>query len=56
MDGSPATSRGRETGSSGWPAGDGRQRRFYELFARGGSAAELFDHPTAGASVEVSPE
>lgn len=40
-------------GSSGWPARDG-ERRFYELFARGASAAELFGRPTAGASVQVS--
>jgi S-adenosylmethionine hydrolase len=39
-------------GSSGWstPSGD---LRFFELLLRGGSAAERFGHPGAGASVEV---
>ncbi len=40
-------------GSSGWRTRAGRERRFYELFARGGSAAELFGQPTAGAAIEV---
>ena len=43
-------------GSSGWRTADGEERRFYELFARGGSAAELFEHPAAGAAVDVSRE
>lgn len=41
-------------GSSGWRTRDGDDRRFYELFARGGSAADLFGGPTAGATVDVS--
>jgi hypothetical protein len=35
-------------GSSGW-----RGRAAYELFARGGNAAELFGYPPSGARVEV---
>jgi len=38
-------------GSSGWPLASGEDRRFYELLLRGGSAAELFGHPAAGARV-----
>ncbi len=41
-------------GSSGWPRGDGGGDRVsYELFARGGNAAELFGHPPSGTPVEV---
>ena len=36
-------------GSSGWHG-----RAAYELFARGASAADLFDHPRAGTPVEVT--
>ncbi|HLL69709.1 MAG TPA: hypothetical protein VK453_28945 [Micromonosporaceae bacterium] len=42
-------------GSSGWPRGHGGHRACYELFARGGSAAELFGNPAAGTPVEVVP-
>ena len=38
-------------GSSGWPLASGEDRRFYELLLRGGSAADLFGHPAAGARV-----
>lgn len=41
-------------GSSGWRTRAGEDRQFYELFARGGSAAELFGSPGAGATVDVS--
>ncbi|MDP9393535.1 MAG: SAM-dependent chlorinase/fluorinase [Actinomycetota bacterium] len=40
-------------GSSGWPTADGGRRTCFELFTRGGSAAELFGHPPAGALVTV---
>lgn len=43
-------------GSSGWPRGDGTGDRVsYELFARGGNAAELFGFPPSGTPVQVSP-
>ena len=38
-------------GSSGWPLASGGERCFYELLLRGGSAAELFGSPAAGARV-----
>jgi len=40
-------------GSSGWATRTGDERRWYELLARGGSAAELFGFPAPGAPVEV---
>jgi hypothetical protein len=40
-------------GSSGWPLPSGGERRFYELLLRGGSAAELFGGPGAGARVRL---
>lgn len=40
-------------GSSGWALPDGTPRRWYELLARGGSAAETFGFPSAGSPVEV---
>jgi hypothetical protein len=41
-------------GSSGWPRGDGAGDRVsYELFARGGNAAELFGNPAAGTPIEI---
>jgi hypothetical protein len=40
-------------GSSGWTTRDGGQRRWCELLARGGSAAELFGFPAPGTAVEV---
>ena len=42
-------------GSSGWPRRRAAPRRFFELFLRGGSAAERFGHPRAGTTVEVRP-
>jgi hypothetical protein len=42
-------------GSSGWVTRTGAERRWFELLARGGSAAELFGFPTPGARVEVVP-
>jgi hypothetical protein len=42
-------------GSSGWPTAVGDPRACFELFARGGSAAELFGSPAAGTPVEVHP-
>ena len=40
-------------GSSGWTSRSGRDLRFFELFLRGGSAAERFGTPKAGAGVQV---
>ncbi len=40
-------------GSSGWPTRSGTPLRFFEVFLRGGSAAERFGRPGAGARVEV---
>jgi S-adenosylmethionine hydrolase len=42
-------------GSSGWPTADGGTRAFWEVFARGASAAALFGLPAAGTPVEVEP-
>ena len=42
-------------GSSGWPLPGGGDRRFLELFLRGGSAAERLGHPVPGTRVAVSP-
>ena len=42
-------------GSSGWSTRSGRTLRFFELFLRGGSAAERFGAPQTGAVVEVRP-
>jgi hypothetical protein len=41
-------------GSSGWPLRDGGQRRFLELFLRGGSAAARLGHPVPGTPVVVT--
>jgi hypothetical protein len=41
-------------GSSGWRTPDGNLG-WYELFARGASAAALLGHPAAGAEVTVTP-
>ena len=41
-------------GSSGWPLRDGGERRFLELFLRGGSAAARLGHPASGTPVVVS--
>lgn len=40
-------------GSSGWTTRSGDHRRWYELLARGGSAAELFGRPAPGAPVDI---
>lgn len=40
-------------GSSGWPTRSGRRRAFYELFLRGGSAAQRFAAPASGTPVHV---
>ena len=40
-------------GSSGWSTRTGGERRWCELLARGGSAAELFGFPAPGTRVEV---
>jgi S-adenosylmethionine hydrolase len=41
-------------GSSGWPRGDGGGDRVsYELFLRGGDAAELFGRPASGTPIEI---
>ncbi len=40
-------------GSSGWPTRSGEPLRFFEVFLRGGSAAQRFGTPRAGARVEV---
>jgi hypothetical protein len=40
-------------GSSGWVTRTGQHRRWYELLARGSSAAELFDFPTPGSRIDV---
>ena len=42
-------------GSSGWPLPDGGERRFIELFLRGGSAAARLGHPAPGSPVAVTP-
>jgi S-adenosyl-l-methionine hydroxide adenosyltransferase len=42
-------------GSSGWPLRDGTERRFLELFLRGGSASARLGHPASGTPVVVSP-
>lgn len=42
-------------GSSGWPLAGGGERRFLELFLRGGSAAARLGHPAPGTPVVVSP-
>ncbi len=41
-------------GSSGWPLREGGERRFLELFLRGGSAAARLGHPAPGTPVVVS--
>ena len=41
-------------GSSGWPLRDGGERRFLELFLRGGSAAARLGHPASGTPIVVS--
>ena len=38
-------------GSSGWPLRGGAQRRFLELFLRGGSASARLGHPASGTPV-----
>jgi len=41
-------------GSSGWPLPGGGERRFLELFLRGGSAATRLGHPAPGTPVVVT--
>ena len=41
-------------GSSGWPLRSGGERRFLELFLRGGSAAARLGHPVPGTPVVVT--
>jgi hypothetical protein len=42
-------------GSSGWPRRDGGRLDFFELFLRGGSAADRLGHPAVGTPVTVTP-
>ena len=42
-------------GSSGWPTADGGFRAFWEVFARGASAAAMLGRPASGTPVEVTP-
>lgn len=42
-------------GSSGWTTRAGGRRRWYELLARGSSAAELFGDPAPGTPVRIEP-
>jgi hypothetical protein len=42
-------------GSSGWTSHAGRGRAFYELFLRGGSAADRFVDPSPGTPVRIEP-
>jgi S-adenosyl-l-methionine hydroxide adenosyltransferase len=42
-------------GSSGWKTRDGKERRWLELFLRGGSAAEKFGQPKSGDLIEFTP-
>ena len=41
-------------GSSGWKSRSGEETRWMELFLRGGSASEAFNHPGVGAGVEIA--
>ncbi|MCW3011673.1 MAG: hypothetical protein JWO90_2077 [Solirubrobacterales bacterium] len=41
-------------GSSGWPRRAGGERRFLELFLRGGSAAARLEHPPSGTRIAVT--
>ena len=41
-------------GSSGWPLRDGGQRRFLELFLRGGNASARLGHPASGTPILVN--
>ena len=41
-------------GSSGWPLRDGGERRFLELFLRGGNAASRLGYPASGTPVVVT--
>ena len=42
-------------GSSGWPLQGGGERRFLELFLRGGNAAARLGHPPPGTPVILTP-
>lgn len=37
------------------PGSSGHDRRYWELFKRGGSAADEFGHPTAGTQIKIQP-
>jgi len=37
------------------PGSSGHERRFWELFKRGGSAADEFGHPVAGTQIKIQP-
>lgn len=37
------------------PGSSGQERRYWELFSRGGSAWDEFGHPTAGSKVSIKP-
>jgi hypothetical protein len=37
------------------PGSSGHDRRFWELFKRGGSAADEFGHPVAGTQIKIQP-
>lgn len=41
------------SGSSGWREASGKERRWMELFLRGGSAWEAFGRPPVGASIKI---
>lgn len=42
-------------GSSGWTSRQGTGRRFFELFLRGGSAAQRFADPAPGTPIDLQP-
>ena len=42
-------------GSSGWKTRGGQERRWLELFLRGGSATEKFGNPKSGDRIDFAP-
>ena len=42
-------------GSSGWTSAQGARRQFFELFLRGGSAAQRFSDPAPGTPITLEP-
>jgi hypothetical protein len=40
-------------GSSGWSSSTGSRRQFYELFLRGGNAAQRFGNAVTGTAVRI---